>query len=447
MPTAPATSPPCRCPTGWARPSSPPRTAGSRATSASMPSASSGRWPAASRAAGTRGPPPSRSNSPRTSTRRAARTASPRSSRSSLPSSSTPATPRTRSFACTWDACTTATASTASPTQPAGTSPPRRSASPGGKRACSPAWCRRLPPTIPTSTSISPGSASATLSTAWWPRTCSPQRRATQCSRRRSGSSRPRPGAGRWARPTEQVRGLAAGQHLDEPADALRSRLGARGVAEAVEDGVAAGTLERLEERRSLWIGLQGRRQVVGDGGGALRLVRLGPPAVGFRPLDLGEAGGPHVPGGDECLGLPAVDPGPLAAGTAGREALEPPGLVVGALLAVDPSVAEGDVEGLGVGDGVVTRSRLGNLEPQTLRGVVVGGEPRAPGGLGGKGQDRQALAVGVGHVTGGSGSSDFACMRAILSQPPGRPSGDVQVADRQGRGDRCRGEKEADGN
>src|SRR5205807_6462603 len=156
----------------------------------------------------------------------------------------------------------------------------------------------------------------------------------------------------------------------DEPTDALRSRLGALGVADAVEDGVAAGTLECLEERRSLLISVKGCGQVVGDRGGALRLVRLGPAAVCLRPLDLGEAGRLHVPGGDERLGLPAVDPGPLAAGTAGREALEPPGLVVGALLAVDPSVAEGDVEGLGVGDGVVARSRLGNLHPQALRGV-----------------------------------------------------------------------------
>jgi hypothetical protein len=33
------------------------------------------------------------------------------------------------------------------------------------------------------------------------------------------------------------VRRLPTGQHLDEPADALRSRLGALGVADAVEDG------------------------------------------------------------------------------------------------------------------------------------------------------------------------------------------------------------------
>src|SRR5439155_11135316 len=126
------------------------------------------------------------------------------------------------------------------------------------------------------------------------------------------------------------------------------------------------------EDGRSLWSGVQGRRQVAGDCRRAPRLVRPGPAAVGLRRLDLGEAGRLHLPGGDERLGLPAVDPGPLAAGTAGREALEPPGLVVGALLAVDPSVTEGDVEGLGVGDGVVARSRLGNLEPQALRGVVV---------------------------------------------------------------------------
>src|SRR5207247_6790120 len=135
---------------------------------------------------------------------------------------------------------------------------------------------------------------------------------------------------------------LATSQHLDEPADALRSRLGAPGVADAVEDGVAAGTLECLEERRGLWIGVQGRRQVVGDGGGALRLVRLGPAAVGQRRLDVAEAGRLHVPGSDERLDLPAVDPGPLAAGAAGRAALEPPGLVAGPLLDVAPSGAKG---------------------------------------------------------------------------------------------------------
>src|SRR5437763_3355699 len=418
MPTAPVASRPFRAPSTWARPSSPPRTAGSRATSASMPSAASGRWPAASRAAGTREPPPSRSSSPRTSTRRAAGTWSPESSRSSLPSSSTPATRRTRSFACTWEPCTTATASTASPTQPAGTSARRRSVSPGGKPACSPAWSRRPPPTIPTPISISPSSASATSSTASWRRTCSLPLRATPRSRRRSPSGRLPPGAGRRRSPAEEVRGLAASQHLDELVDALGPRRRALGVADPIEDGVAAGTLECLEEGRSLWIGVQGRREVVGDGGCALRLVRLGPAAVGLRRLDLGEAGRLHLPGGDERLGLPAVDPGPLAAGTAGREALEPPGLVVGALLAVDPSVAQSDVEGLGVGDGVVARSRLGNLQPQPLRGAVVGSEPCLPRGLGGKGQDGQAVAVGGGHVTERRGWSVFARIRAILSQP-----------------------------
>src|SRR2546430_2730288 len=251
--------------------------------------------------------------------------------------------------------------------EPARTRTGCRRASPGGKPACSRVWSRRPRPTIATPISIAPSSASATSSTASWRRTCSLPLRATPRSRRRSPSGRLRPGAGRRRSPAEEVRGLTASQHLDELVDALGPCRRALGVADPIEDGVAAGTLECLEEGRSLWIGVQGRRQVVGDGRGALRLVRLGPAAVGLRRLDLGEAGRLHLPGGDERLGLPAVDPGPLAAGTAGREALEPPGLIVGTLLAVDPPMAEGDVEGLGVGDRVVARSCLGNLQPQPL--------------------------------------------------------------------------------
>ncbi len=71
--------------------------------------------------------------------------------------------------------------------------------------------------------------------------------------------------------------------------------------------------------------------------------------------------------------------------------------LVEPAYLAVDPAVAEGDFDGLIVGDGLQTRALLGELEPQPVRGRVVFFEPGLPRLAGGERDDRQIRLGGDG--------------------------------------------------
>ena len=65
--------------------------------------------------------------------------------------------------------------------------------------------------------------------------------------------------------------------------------------------------------------------------------------------------------------------------------------------LAVDPAVAEGDLDGLTVGDALDSRTLLGDLEPQPLGRRVLTfeeGLPRLPGG---ERDDRQIRLGGDG--------------------------------------------------
>lgn len=80
--------------------------------------------------------------------------------------------------------------------------------------------------------------------------------------------------------------------------------------------------------------------------------VRALPPAISFRGVDLCLAGFAHEAGCREGGDLGDVALGPDAALAARGEALQEVVCVVGLLLAVDPAVAEGEVEGLVVGDG-----------------------------------------------------------------------------------------------
>src|SRR5262245_25482640 len=60
-------------------------------------------------------------------------------------------------------------------------------------------------------------------------------------------------------------------------------------------------------------------------------LLRVGgPPALGLRGLDLGQAGGTHPPGGGQLLDLGYVDLRPAAARPAGHVLLQVVDLVVG---------------------------------------------------------------------------------------------------------------------
>jgi hypothetical protein len=63
--------------------------------------------------------------------------------------------------------------------------------------------------------------------------------------------------------------------------------------------------------------------------------------------------------------------------------------LVVLAHLAVDPAIAEGDLDSLIVGGALDSRALLGKLEPQSLRRRVLSFEESLPRLAGGERDDR----------------------------------------------------------
>ena len=161
---------------------------------------------------------------------------------------------------------------------------------------------------------------------------------------------------------------LAALEHGEEFVEAAGAGLGLFGLGEAVGDRVAVGAVEVGEEGRGGGVGVELALEVVGDLGGALALVGGLPAAVGLRRGDLGGAGGTEGAGASRASAFSRLIFDQRPRGTAGREALQEVGLVEAALLAVDPAEAEGQLEGLGVGDARLRRALLGDLQPEARR-------------------------------------------------------------------------------
>src|SRR6266851_5345055 len=75
---------------------------------------------------------------------------------------------------------------------------------------------------------------------------------------------------------------------------------GGAGVDEFQNHGVLLGLAESVERLRRLRARRQRGGEIGWNGSVALRLVGGGPPAVGLRGLDLGQAGPSHPRGGDQ---------------------------------------------------------------------------------------------------------------------------------------------------
>src|SRR3954447_13505140 len=131
---------------------------------------------------------------------------------------------------------------------------------------------------------------------------------------------------------------LAALEHADELPQAALPGLGLLGLVQPVEDRIAIGAIQIGEGFAGGVAAIELTLEVGGDRGGSLPRVGGIPAPVGPGGLDLGQSGSAHPPGGDQRLGLLAVDPGPAAAGPPRREALEEVPLVQRPLLAVDPA-------------------------------------------------------------------------------------------------------------
>ena len=120
----------------------------------------------------------------------------------------------------------------------------------------------------------------------------------------------------------------------------------------------------------------------------ARAVIRGGPAPVRLRTLDLGEPRRPHPSPLDERRGAVAVDLRPPAPQPPRREALEEVVPVERLPLAVDPAVAERDLQRLRDADRPLAGGLLGDLEPDPLLVPVVSVQPSLPGFLAREGLD-----------------------------------------------------------
>src|SRR5918994_359491 len=140
-------------------------------------------------------------------------------------------------------------------------------------------------------------------------------------------------------------------------------------------------------------LGLSASRSGISRGVSRRGFVGSVPPAVRLRPLDFGQPRRSHPSLLDERRDPVPVALRPVAPRAPGREALEVVVVVEPPGLAVDPPVAECNLDGLGVGDRPLARCLLGELEPDALRLGVVSVQPSLPGLLAREDLDRQVVA------------------------------------------------------
>ena len=113
----------------------------------------------------------------------------------------------------------------------------------------------------------------------------------------------------------------------------------------------------------------------------ALLPVRGIPPPVGLRPLDLGVAAVAHAAVADQPRDMVPIDLRPEAARAPGAVVLQKVVVVEAAAGAVDPAVAERDIERIHHENARLRRAGLAHAEPHAvgLRGVRL--EPAFPFG------------------------------------------------------------------
>lgn len=163
-----------------------------------------------------------------------------------------------------------------------------------------------------------------------------------------------------------------ARQHRDKLLDAAEAGLGALGLVDAEEDGVAVDAFEAVEEQLGDRVLREGGGKILGHFDIGLRGVGIGPLAVGLGVGDDLEALGLHAACGAEGLDFGDIDLGPDAARAARDEALHKGLGVPGPFLPVDPAVAERCVEGFLVGDRGDVAAFFGDLEPDARRAEVL---------------------------------------------------------------------------
>src|SRR5580700_5403665 len=101
---------------------------------------------------------------------------------------------------------------------------------------------------------------------------------------------------------------LVSRAQRDEPRDTLGARLRLLRRLHAVKDCIAVRTIERLEEGSRTSVARECGDEIRRYTRGTCSIVGAIPPSVTLRALDFSETRRLHLPGGDQCLHLRAVD-------------------------------------------------------------------------------------------------------------------------------------------
>ena len=178
---------------------------------------------------------------------------------------------------------------------------------------------------------------------------------------------------GQWmVRPSVEHRRRTARCDAPGSRDAWRRGCGTRS-----RSGCALSSASNA--RRALALRRNARVRSSGTSMVAAARVRGVPPPVGLRRVDLRLPGRAHPARGDQGLDPVAVDLRPLARGLRGVNRCRKYDVVVPVAQAVDPAVAERDLDGVGDVDGDDARALLGDLQPEAGRGRVVLAPASAP--------------------------------------------------------------------
>src|SRR5690606_9193281 len=143
-------------------------------------------------------------------------------------------------------------------------------------------------------------------------------------------------------------------------------------LVDSVEDRESVGRIKRFKERLCFRVLVETGLQIVRNGDVLRRGVGTFPPTVCLCGLDRRQARRTHPPLTNQLQRLLAVELRPDATLPARRETLQPEIVVERTALSVNPAETETGFHGLCVCHGCVVGPFLRELQPDTLRTLVM---------------------------------------------------------------------------
>jgi hypothetical protein len=177
------------------------------------------------------------------------------------------------------------------------------------------------------------------------------------------------------------------GQHFNELSDLPRTSFRLFDVLNSEKDGISVLAVERGKECFSLFVGIEGLLQVIGDGRFTRWRIRTLPTTIFLGSVDFNHSSRSHSSCRNKGLGFCLVDLGPDTSGTSGRESLEPVVFALRLLLTINPAVAKRAFKRFGIGDRWSIGGSFCKAKPRTGCHASMEFKPGLPLGLIRKGE------------------------------------------------------------